>query len=121
LKWYFKDSYVSGGLSATPDAYTQAASSVGITFDSDTHASTATITTYSAAGSALANQSVSIYIDGVKQTGTFSTGSDGTLAYALTNVYGGKHEIRVVADGGATKAAEFNRDSIDTSAGNAIM
>jgi len=110
---------VSGGLSAAANAYTQAASSVGVTFDSSTHASTATITTYSAAGTALANQSVSIYMDGVKQAGTFSTGSAGTLAYPLTNIYGGKHEIRVVADGGATKAAEFNRDSIDTSTGNA--
>jgi len=119
LKWYFKDSYVSGGLSAEANAYTQAASSVGITFDSDTNANAATITTYDAAGAAMANQIVSIYIDGVKQSGTFSTGSNGTLAHDLTNVYGGKHEIRVVADGGATKATEFNRDSIDTSAGNA--
>jgi uncharacterized repeat protein (TIGR02543 family) len=118
LKWYFKDSYVAGGLSAAASAYTQAASSVGVTFDSITHANTASITTYSATGAAMANQSVSIYIDGVKQAGTFSTGSDGTLAYPLTNIYGGKHEIRVVADGGATKAAEFNRDSIDTTTGN---
>jgi len=105
LKWYFKDGFVSGGLSSDTNAYTQAAATVGITLNSSTDPSTATIYVYDASGTAMSS-STDIYLDGTLVTSPTISSSGYTYTFPGLSV--GTHTIRAVADGGASNYKTFS-------------
>ena len=105
LKWYFKDGYVSGGLSSDTNAYTQAAATVGITLSSSTDPSTATIYVYDASGTAMSSNT-DIYLDGTLVASP--TISSSGYTYTFPGLAAGSHTIRAVADGGASNYKTFS-------------
>ena len=105
LKWYFKDGYVSGGLSSDTNAYTQAAATVGVTLDSTSNPSTATIMVYDASGAAMSS-STGIYLDGTLVTTAAVTTSGYTYTFPELSI--GSHTIRAVADGGTSNYKTFS-------------
>ncbi|MCC5909741.1 MAG: hypothetical protein JJT76_04820, partial [Clostridiaceae bacterium] len=103
LKWYFKDSYVEGGLETTQGTYSQAVSTIDIELDDIINPVTATINLRDAAGNIMNNENVDIYIDDIKQNGSFNNGDDGVLNYSFpNNINDGEHVLRVIANGGAS-------------------
>lgn len=108
LKWYFMDSYVSGGLTPTAGSYEQGASTIGITLDTGDNPTAATVATYDAAGVEMENQNIELFLDGVS-VGSFNTGTDGYV-YAVPNasLVTGSHALRAVTDGGASNFVTFN-------------
>ena len=104
-KWYFKDGYVSGGLSSATNAYTQAAATVGITLDRSSDPSIADILIYDSAGAAMSSVA-DIYLDNVLVDTSTVAASGYTYNFSELSV--GSHTIRVVADGGASNYKTFS-------------
>lgn len=106
LKWYFMDTYTSGGLDPTAGTYTQGGSTVGITLDSVTDPESAIIIIYDASGNELDNQDFDLSLDGVA-IGSFNTGTAGYTYAIPTVINAGSHVLRVVASGGTSNYKNF--------------
>ncbi len=104
-KWYFKNSYVSGGLSSSAGSYTQGASTVGITVDSTSTPTYANIVLRDATGAAISG-AADIYIDDALKASGVSVGASG-YQYSLSGIPKGSHIIRAVASGGASNYLSF--------------
>lgn len=104
-KWYFKNSYVSGGLSSTAGTYTQGASTVGITLDNGSSPTAANIRLYDATGAAMSS-TADIYIDDVVKASNVAIGTSG-YDYSLSSLTKGSHTLRVVASGGSSNFKTF--------------
>lgn len=108
IKWYFKDSYVSGGLDASGDHYRQAASLVAIALDQSENPNGATIIIKDALGADLANEPFDLYLDNVLLAGDFDTGEAAQYNFSMPGgIAFGNHSLRAVALGGATHSVNF--------------
>ena len=119
IKWYFKDSFVEGGLSIASDTYSQAASTISINLSQQVNPTTATISLNSASGVAMANQDFKIEIDGVQYGETYNTGDSAQYTWNIpNNLEGGTHTLRAIALGGATNSSTFYTGKSVTYYGN---
>lgn len=113
LKWYFKDSYVAGGLDPTAGTYTQAPATLSVVpNNAGINPTNATISIKDDSGNPLPNKTFSIYIDDaiIAETtpGDYTTGAGASYSFPLPASLGnGNHTIRVVGEGGVTNFAAF--------------
>ena len=106
LKWYFKDTYVEGGLDPDDGTYSQAASSIGLTLDQDENPTSVTMAAYDAVGDIMTDENLNVYIDD-DFIETVNTGDTGRYDYEISGLEPGEYRIRAVADGGASNYKSF--------------
>jgi len=101
-KWYFKDSYVVGGLDPN-GSYVQAASTVSMNLIGDF----IEIKLLDSAGNSMSNQTFEVYLNN-EFKGAYYSGDDGKYDYSLSSLNAGDHIIRVVGHGGSTNFLNFS-------------
>lgn len=117
LKWYFKNSYVAGGLSSTAGTYVQSAATAGITLDSLYAPTAATIQLFDAAGTAMAGTG-DVYVDDALVASDLSIPASG-YTYSFVALNRGDHTLRAVATGGSSALKAFTLNANAPSIGTA--
>ena len=102
-KWYFKDSYVEGGLSTAAGTYTQGATSIDITMTPSDNPTSVKVIEYN--GSTAMSGSVDIYIDGTLKETVAADGANGAT-YDFGPLTGGSHTIKAVSQDGGTSVSK---------------
>jgi hypothetical protein len=116
LKWYFKDSYVAGGLAPTAGTYTQAPATLSVVpNNASMNPTNAAITIKDASGIAMSNETFDVHIDGILipegTPGNYNTGAGTVYSFTIpSNLSNGSHTIRVAGQGGVTNFATFTVD-----------
>jgi hypothetical protein len=110
-KWYFKDTYVAGGLNPDAGTYEQAPATVSVVPNAATNPTGAAIRINDAAGTALPNKTFTVYIDDTEvpepAPGDYDTGAGALYTFDMPALVNGNHTIRIVGQGGVTNFATF--------------
>lgn len=121
LAWYFKESYVPGGLLPNGN-YTQGASAVTLNKLESQTAIDVRVKGRSI-NEDLPNEEVDIYVNGTKLPGTHTTGSEAKLIYQFDENSGlnpGVNNISVVSKSGSTSAGTTINRTAAPLAGNIV-